>query len=662
MIQYRLEIDGLRAIAILPVLFFHAGWSIFAGGFVGVDIFFVISGYLITTIILQECDAGEFSILRFYERRIRRLLPALFVMLLLSSLAAYLLMSPARLVGFGKDMLATTGFVANVLLARQFGYFDEASAFKPLLHVWSLSVEEQYYLLMPLILWATLSWRWHNRVRIVAALLITSFSAALMSIDSAPVPSFYMLHTRAWELLAGSLCAFWLLRSPPRPSTPLSLLGGALILAAIFGFDKTTPFPSIWTLFPVCGSALVILFARDVGPVWRVLRFRPLVGIGLISYSLYLWHQPLLAFTRLNIAGEPTQSAVAIAIVIALPISYLSWRYVERPFRKGGKGHQLRSRAVFKLAGGTSLALVLIAALFIGTDGLLDRTNGKGQSYAVLKLDHRMRPNLGLGVNCTVGFTLNQSCTTSAQPDILVWGDSFAMHIARSVALARPNGQGIRQMTLAACGPYFDLAPTLDRQSVRRCIAFNDQIYQWLKSGSGIHTVVLSSSFGWMTDPSSKVTRRDGSIVTGGPRLAERALRDTVRRLHAIGLNVVIIAPPPNPGWELGQCLERRLWNTGEPYGCDYSNGAFSEPTTRAHNLLKSVGGDARIIWLKQIFCDPRLCHTARDGQMLYRDRAHLSVEGTKWLGRNPEFRAAVNKAIRRQTKTDIAAELGANQ
>jgi peptidoglycan/LPS O-acetylase OafA/YrhL len=645
-IKYRPEIDGLRAIAIVPVLFYHAGWSGFAGGFVGVDVFFVISGYLITTIILQECEAGEFSILRFYERRIRRIFPALFVMLLMSSLAAYALMTPARLVEFAQSLLAATGFVANMLFARHSGYFDEVSTFKALLHLWSLSVEEQFYLLMPLILWGSFALRWPRTILIVAGLMIASFCAALISFDHAPVQTFYMLHTRAWELLAGSLCAFWLLRYPAKPSTPLSLLGGVLIGAAVFGFDKTTPFPSGWTVLPVGGAALIILFAREHGQVWRLLCFRPLVGIGLISYSLYLWHQPLLIFTHLGIAQEPSRLDLMGAIVMSFPVAYLSWRYVERPFRKAGVGHDLGRRDIFMLAGGTSLALLLIAALFISTGGLPGRTNETGHSYADLRLDQRMQPNLGLDAACANGFTLAPACATAITPNVLVWGDSFAMHIARSVARALPQGHGVRQMTLAACGPHFDLAPTLDQRSIQRCIAFNDQVYEWLKNGSGIETVVLSSPFGWITDPQRSVTRRDGSVVRDGPSLALLALKDTLLRLRAIGVNVIIISPPPNPGWELGHCLERQLWDDHPLDACGFANGAFSDPVMRAYDLLKAVEGEAQIIWLDRIFCDPLRCYTARDDMLLYRDRAHLSIEGADWLGRNPAFQMALRAAM----------------
>ncbi len=362
-LPYRPEVDGLRAIAVVPVLLFHAGVGAFHGGYVGVDVFFVLSGYLITSIIRSELQAGAFTLAGFYERRARRILPALFVVVAASIWPAWLLMAPHQLKDFSQSLVAVAAFASNVLFWLESGYFEASAELKPLLHTWSLAVEEQYYLLFPLLLLALRRLGGKPTAVVLALIAIASLALAQWSSSRHPGANFYLLHTRAWELLAGALVALkpGVPGEPPaRGADAWGWLGLALVLGAVFAFDHTTPFPSLWTIVPVLGSVLLVRFARSDAGVGRLLASRPLVGLGLISYSLYLWHQPLLAFLRIR-RGESELDALAITafLLLSLALAAASYRWVERPFR---------SRSRFSRS--TIFALSLVGIAGFGALGL----------------------------------------------------------------------------------------------------------------------------------------------------------------------------------------------------------------------------------------------------------------------------------------------------
>lgn len=336
--DYRREIDGLRALAVLPVILFHAGFHVVSGGFAGVDIFFVISGYLITTIILAEKQAGSFTIVNFYERRARRILPALFVVMLTSLPFAWLWLLPADLKSFSQSLVAVSVFGSNILFWLTSNYFATATELKPLLHTWSLAVEEQYYVFFPLLL--MLAWRLGRRwlLAILLVLAALSLAAAQWGSVAQPEATFYLLPTRGWELLIGAFVAFYFTsgqaRTFSRPASELGSLAGLALLAyAIFAFDKQTPFPSLYTLAPTVGAALIILFASPQNTVGKLLGSRALVGVGLISYSAYLWHQPLFAFAKHRSLQEPGAVLMGALALVSLVLAYFSWKYVEAPFR-----------------------------------------------------------------------------------------------------------------------------------------------------------------------------------------------------------------------------------------------------------------------------------------------------------------------------------------
>lgn len=370
---YRKEIDGLRALAVIPVILFHGGFEWFSGGYIGVDIFFVISGYLITSIILKEKEAGTFSIVNFYERRARRILPALFFVLLACLPFAWFWLLPHELKDFGKSIVAVALFGSNILFWRESDYFASDAELLPLLHTWSLAVEEQFYVIFPLIM--ILFWVLGKRWLITIISLIALFSLGLTEWGwrHFPEANFYLIPTRAWELMVGALTAFYLYRKEQAQgiiSHLGSITGFILIIAAIFFLDRSMPFPSLYALAPTVGTALIILFATPETLVHKLLSLKGFVGVGLISYSAYLWHHPLFAFARIRSIDEPSLWLISLLIIAALGLAYLSWRFVEQPFRDR---HRFTRKQIFASGLISSLIFVGVGTALLVSDGAMYR-------------------------------------------------------------------------------------------------------------------------------------------------------------------------------------------------------------------------------------------------------------------------------------------------
>ena len=334
--KYRADIDGLRAVAVLPVVFYHFQIAPFTGGFVGVDIFFVISGYLITSLIQHETANGALSLVRFYERRARRILPALFLMMLATTALAGTILFPQDVMNYSRSLIATTLFGSNLYFWSTVEYFDIVAERKPLLHTWSLAVEEQFYLLYPALFWLLRGASQLKLVHVVAAIFLVSLGASIWALRFAPVSDFYLLPFRAWELMLGAMLALTPIKSSGRISTALAWSGLALLLFSIFAFSVDTPFPGEYALLPCIGAACVI-YAGPQTIVGRVLSLRPVVFTGLISYSLYLWHWPLLIFARYVVLRDLLLWEKLALILLSGMVATLSWAYVEKPFRTLGK-------------------------------------------------------------------------------------------------------------------------------------------------------------------------------------------------------------------------------------------------------------------------------------------------------------------------------------
>ena len=369
--KYQPEVDGLRALAVLPVLFFHSGWAVFSGGYVGVDVFFVISGYLITGILAAELADNRFSILNFYERRIRRIMPCLLAVIIASGVAAAILLVPMDFRDFAKSVVATLFFASNVLFFRQSGYFDEQSEMKPMLHTWSLAVEEQYYIFFPILLWLIHRYARDRMFLLLAPLAILSFALSVWGVRHAPAFTFFMAPTRIWELFAGALLALGLVPAIEKRviREALSWLGLGLIGYAIIVFTESTRFPGLNALFPVVGAVLLIHSARGTSAGW-LLSHRIPVFIGLISYSLYLWHWPIIVFSEYRLGHELSGLETVAAIAASLVVAALSWRYVERPFRVKGL---VTRRRIFQGAATAMAGMVALALAGVASNGWAGR-------------------------------------------------------------------------------------------------------------------------------------------------------------------------------------------------------------------------------------------------------------------------------------------------
>ncbi|MCK5725218.1 MAG: acyltransferase [Thiotrichaceae bacterium] len=367
--KYRSEIDGLRAFAVVPVVLFHAGFTGLSGGFIGVDIFFVISGYLISSIILGELEKGTFTLTSFYERRARRILPALFFVLLVCLPFAWIYLFPSELIDFGKSLIAVPLFSSNFLFWQSSGYFAQDSESITLLHTWSLAVEEQFYVFFPLIMMVL--WRFGTKVLFFFLAVIGVMSLAYTEIGwrNYPDANFFLIFSRAWELLIGVAVAFYLIFKRPSisllTSQILSLIGLLAVVGSIVFLDKSYPFPSLYALIPTLGAAFIIAFCRSGTIVHSLLSNRVIVGIGLISYSTYLWHLPLFVYAKM-ILDEPSLPIMALLASLSLLLGFISWRFVEKPFRD--KNNYTRKQIfIASLVG--SFVFILIGASLVYMQG-----------------------------------------------------------------------------------------------------------------------------------------------------------------------------------------------------------------------------------------------------------------------------------------------------
>lgn len=487
--RYRPEIDGLRAVAVLPVVLFHAGFDVFSGGYVGVDVFFIISGFLITGLIREDLAAGRFSILGFYERRVRRILPALAAVSLITSAVAFAVMLPSFIVDFSRSLVAVSTFVSNLYFWKFSGYFDASAALRPMLHTWSLAVEEQFYVFMPIAAWIVYRYCARLWLWIFGLALLASFALSVYATQAAPTANFFMLPTRAWELLLGAMFASIPRRVPQGNVDQIgSLAGLGLILWAVFAYDEATPFPGVAALAPCIGSVLIIYFADPQTTfVGRILSSRPAIWMGLISYSLYLVHWPIAVFWRYLTLQEPGLLGATAITAASIPLAYLSWRYVEQPFRKRTSASSLR----VVLTGLAALAAIgLIGAYGWATGGTLThfgasvaRKEPMGNTWRNGQCFYETQPNAAWNPRAC---EINPEGTLP----VLLWGDSFAAHYTPGIEASLANGgtAHVYEYTAAGCPP----ALAYYSQARPWCTDFNRNALNEIEK-LGIKRVILSA-------------------------------------------------------------------------------------------------------------------------------------------------------------------------
>jgi peptidoglycan/LPS O-acetylase OafA/YrhL len=644
--RYRPEIDGLRSVAVLPVVLFHAGVPGFPGGFVGVDIFFVISGYLITGMIAEEVRQGTFTITGFYERRIRRIFPALIVMLAVCAVLAGWLLFPADLVAFARSVVATALFGSNLLFWQESGYFDVAAADKPLLHTWSLAVEEQFYIFFPIFLW--MLWRWHARywVAWVAAATVASFALSAWAIRDHADAAFYLLPTRAWELFLGALLALDAL--PAIRNRALregaAALGLALIAWGVFQLTDRSPFPGPNALFPCVGAALLIWTGAETA-VGRVLATAPLRGIGLISYSLYLWHWPVIVFLHQAGVYVFTPAIMVGVIAVSVALAWASWKFVETPFRQR---RRFGRPQIFALGLGGMTAVCLVGTAGAVSGGWPDRFPPDAirvAAYAGLK-DPREMP-------CTrskAKFDAGKLCSFGAAVDssTALWGDSHGGAMAAAIGdVAAAHNQSVQFVGHSGCPPVVGVARIDDPT----CAAFNEAALGYFKQTPSIRTVILLSRYainlyGGTYDfgPAEEARQREPLITAVSdttplnPAEAERLfatqIRETVKQLVDAGKSVVLVYPIPETGYDIPKVAARMIIDGEDPASFVRPAAYFQKRQGFIIETLDSLGPAEKIIRIRprEILCDESNCQTFKEGVPLYRDDDHPSAAGAAMI------------------------------
>ena len=583
--KYRADISGLRALAVVPVVLYHAHAALMPGGFVGVDVFFVISGYLITAIIAGDLAQGRFSLLTFYDRRIRRIVPAYALVMGVTLLAALVSLPPLMLAFFGKSLEFASVFLANKHFLATAGYFQPGVEELPLLHTWSLAVEEQFYLFWPLALFA-------------------------------------LSHPRLRGRLLPELAA---------------LIGVGLIGWALFTFSRTTVFPGLNALFPV-GGALLILWAGEEGRqtlVGRVLGLAPIAGIGLISYSLYLWHWPILAFYKFHVGHDPDLVAGVVLVGLAVGASILSWRYVEAPFRRHATAN--RRSEIRSIRNG-----LIVLAVLAGTGLVIHETNGLPfRASAATRAAQASLTDVWAGTKACLqgpGLPRGDEPCRFGDPDpkaplIALFGDSFANHHAPAFdAVARQLGYGLLQVTKAGCQPMAP-RPLGGSQEAQNCEIFRGRSLEALAANPEVRLVAIGGL--WSAQPDLPAAMVD--------------LRKAVEQLRRAGKAVLLVGPPPDFGLGFGaRCVLRRRFLGLDESVCNISAETARERAAGVEQGLAAIAASVPGVGLylpREGFCDATSCRpTVSDGRLGYVDNGHLNAPGS--LSLVPGVKAAVEKAL----------------
>ncbi|HEX3847020.1 MAG TPA: acyltransferase family protein [Steroidobacteraceae bacterium] len=650
---YRPDIDGLRAIAVLSVILYHFRIGI-SGGYVGVDIFFVISGYLIGGIIIGESSRREFSYTRFYTRRIKRLFSAYFVVALAALAAAWWLLMPADYRAHAKSLIASTVFLSNVVFYRDAGYFDASSISKPLLHTWSLAVEEQFYLVFPLLIRAALRFGRRAAMLTLAAVAVASLALAQYLLSRDPAASFYLLPARAWEMMAGAVASqirFDGERVPPVMGKTVTWIALAAMAATIVLFDDRTPFPGL-SVLPCCLATAWLLWygaGRQQEHAQRGLSSRLPVMIGRVSYSVYLWHWPIYVLMVYYLAGAFSWPARIVALTMTFILSIASWRYVEQPVRNSKRRPQT---VICGFIAGSAI-LAGLGFMIWRSDGAPGRLSPELQAIARAAGDFRRDRG-----QCNDQHAIG-SCRLGPEqgpPQFLVWGDSHARANFDGLNLAATE-QGVAglMMWAAGCPPVFDIRKVESASTPGdddACVSQTRAVQSLLDRPSAIRNILLIGRWAYYTqgqgigeDRGNLIRLEPASGASGGRSQAEvwtAALRDTARRLREHGYEVYVLEQVP----EIPDFTSRRLFQTvrGGHESVEQAIARFGTVPRAAVDSRQEIpekavrelvaGGDAHVLPTHDLFCDARSCSAWGDSAPAYFDNNHLTNETSRRIRR----------------------------
>ncbi len=638
--KYRPAIDGLRALAVLLVLLFHAKAPLFTGGYIGVDVFFVISGYLITTLICEQSRAGRFTLTEFYERRIRQILPAFLLVTLFTLVVGAIVLLPPDLSRLGSSSIAATLFVSNFYFWKyewQNYLLDDTGAM-PLLHTWSLSIEEQFYVVFPILTVTALRLFKGRLFPIFLGLALCSFALSAYLAFGHPKTAFFFSPARAWELLIGACLSVFPLRGPtPRLASVLQAAGLAMIFTAAITFDATTVFPGFAALWPCVGTALIIAHADKETPVTRLLSYPAFVSVGLVSYPLYLWHWPLLA-----LAGPALQRPLYGYEIVALYclaglFAFATWHYVEKPVRtRPGRFSGAQVTA-------TALAVSVVA---IGMGGTLWTTGGleSMQSAEVMHILAAAKDN-AFGP-CQNWDRVSQegpsACTIGDKdrPDFefALWGDSHAGAIGTAVGDAAliAGKKGLR-FTADNCPPLLEMEVILDRARTD-CAERNERAIELMRQHH-IRLAILAGAWAQYLGADVRKSLRphhEHDVANGPAAVLRSALKETLRHLQDAGIKVVIVGPVPAMDWSIPSMLAQRA-RLSLPPPPGPSLEEFMRREQNVIPVLKDLAQDGvEVVYPHERLCKAR-CVFEMNGKILYMDSEHLTTQGANLLA--PDFK-----------------------
>jgi len=611
--KYRPDIDGLRAIAVLFVVFYHGFPNKLPGGFVGVDIFFVISGFLISSILFASFKEHDFSFSEFYARRIQRIFPSLILVLVFCVIFGWFVLLFDEYKQIGLHVASGSSFISNFIFWHESGYFDGAAETKPLLHLWSLGIEEQFYIFWPVLLWAA----WHKNIKFIyltATTFFLSFFINLYLVQVDVIADFYSPASRAWELLAGGLLALYMERQLIRDtrtsdfkSNAYSLLGFMLIVLSIIVIDKKFMFPGLWALFPVVGTVLIILASPDCYFNKFLLSNKILVWFGLISYPLYLWHWPLLSFARILSDQKPSYLLSLALILVSILFAWITYRYIERPIRFGRQTKQFRS-AVF----------LVIVMIIIGSFGYLinyssGKPFGRSEPYTIINdgdighLEFHRYASDKFYV-CTPkeiaaksliwdGFIRCLQSKDNSNIDLALIGNSHAEHLFIGLAEQLPSKNVVFYIQTGR-------HPFISNKNF-------EGIYQSVIESKTIKKVIISLDW------------QDSEFITD-------EIVNTANVLIKNGKEVYFANDVPIFPFDPKRCKGVRI-NLGE-LRC-ITKKRINDFEFALFNIAKD-NPSIHLLNTLSYFCNDYECNMSRNNELLYRDNHHLNIKGSQYVGK----------------------------
>lgn len=597
------------------MLLFHAGLGAFRHGYVGVSVFFVISGYLFASMVVTRIERGEFDYFGYLHRRLSRLYPMLMVGILFAALVGYLLIIPRHLEDASRVLALSAVFLTNFYYVREFDYFDQVASGDPAIHFWSIAVEMQFYVFVPLILLA-----FRRRLGVALwALFVLSIVSGFILDRHAPAENYYVTSSRVWEFLAGALAARYVLKGL---RSQIAVMIGALLICLSL-VDYGSPIASLNIYIAVLGTVLLLLGPHH----WmRVPMGSVVILLGASTYAVYILHQPLFVGFGL-VLNDWTDKLLLPAIAIVFLSGIAAHLFIERPlyFNRGPLSRKSRKRWLI----GSACAVCAVGFGILGdaTDGFAYRTSVLSDT-SFAEVDQRLARNYGLSANCN-DLTMLPSCSTGANPTVALWGDSFAMHLANWL-VASPTDIDFVQITRSACAPVVGVAQVIDGRDVQACMNANLANANWLMHNPDIETIILASPFDLII---SDIQTAEAFFASGSSeQIVRQAISDTVAMLRDAGKRVVLVGPTPSNGRDLGACLGQSLLSGRASERCNVLVDAIEGKVSAIYDALSQLEG-VPVIELPTILCSPEECLASLGEKILYNDDSHLSVEGSTALG-----------------------------